>query len=135
MTISDQSRNDLHQRLAEVIGVDEAATLMEHLPPVGRADVATKRDLDHFALDIRSEIADLSSDLLLELHREVTGLRVEVLQETGGLRVDRDANSPRCSSGSSVCSSVRRDWPSRCRGCCSSPASRGLLLAGERLFV
>ena len=46
MTISDQSRYDLHQRLAQVLGVDEAATLMAHLPPVGWADVATRRDLD-----------------------------------------------------------------------------------------
>ena len=82
MTISDQSRYDLHQRLATVLGPDEAATLMEHLPPVGWADVATKRDLDH----LRSEMAVGFSGVRLELQREVTALRVEVLQEVGRLR-------------------------------------------------
>ena len=47
MTITDESRFHLHQRLAEVLGQEEASTLMEHLPPVGWADVATRRDLDH----------------------------------------------------------------------------------------
>ena len=47
MTISEESRHRLYQRLEEVIGHDEATVLMEHLPPVGWADVATKRDLDH----------------------------------------------------------------------------------------
>jgi len=86
MTISDQSRYDLHQRLAEPLGADEAATLMEHLPPVGWADVATKRDLDHVAQELRSEMAVGFSGVRLELQREVTSLRVEVLQELGGLR-------------------------------------------------
>ena len=30
---------------------------MEHLPPVGWADVATKRDLDNFANVLRAEFA------------------------------------------------------------------------------
>jgi len=47
VTISEESRHRLYQRLEEVIGHDEATVLMEHLPPVGWADVATKRDLDH----------------------------------------------------------------------------------------
>ena len=47
MTITDESRFHLHRRLAEVLGSEEASTLMEHLPPVGWADVATRRDLDH----------------------------------------------------------------------------------------
>lgn len=86
MTISDQSRFDLHQRLAEVLGADEAATLMEHLPPVGWADVATKRDLDHLAHELRSEMAVGFSGVRLEFQREVAGLRVDVLQEIGSLR-------------------------------------------------
>jgi hypothetical protein len=86
MTISDQSRYDLHQRLAEVLGADEAATLMEHLPPVGWADVATKRDLDHLGHDLRAEMAVGFAGVRLELQREVTALRVELLREVGGLQ-------------------------------------------------
>ncbi|MGC8627359.1 MAG: hypothetical protein ACP5VR_07360 [Acidimicrobiales bacterium] len=36
----------MYNRLAEVLGPEDAVTLMEHLPPVGWADVATKRDID-----------------------------------------------------------------------------------------
>ena len=46
MAISEESRHHLYRRLEEVLGSAEAAVLMEHLPPVGWADVATKRDLD-----------------------------------------------------------------------------------------
>jgi hypothetical protein len=45
MAISEESRHQLHSKLDEVLGPAEAATLMAHLPPVGWADVATKRDL------------------------------------------------------------------------------------------
>jgi len=44
-TIDERSRHRLYLRLEEVLGSDEAAVLMEHLPPVGWADVATKHDL------------------------------------------------------------------------------------------
>lgn len=46
MAISEESRHQLYQRLEEALGHDEATVLMEHLPPVGWADVATRRDLD-----------------------------------------------------------------------------------------
>lgn len=46
MALTEESRHHLYQALERTIGPDEAATLMEHLPPVGWADVATKRDVD-----------------------------------------------------------------------------------------
>jgi len=46
MTITEGSRHELYKRLEQVLGREEATVLMEHLPPVGWADVATKRDLD-----------------------------------------------------------------------------------------
>lgn len=46
MAIDERTRHQLFLRLEEVLGAEEATTLMEHLPPVGWADVATKRDLD-----------------------------------------------------------------------------------------
>ena len=53
MAISEESRHHLYQRLEEVLGHEEATVLMKHLPPVGWADVATKRDLD--ALESRMD--------------------------------------------------------------------------------
>lgn len=49
MAITEEARHHLYRRLEEVLGPEEASTLMEHLPPVGWADVATKHDLDHLA--------------------------------------------------------------------------------------
>lgn len=54
MTITEESRHRMYQRLEAVLGPDEAATLMEHLPPVGWADVATKRDLDMMSLRLEA---------------------------------------------------------------------------------
>lgn len=50
MTIDERTRHDLFLRLEEVLGPQEATTLMEHLPPVGWADVATKQDLERLEL-------------------------------------------------------------------------------------
>lgn len=45
MAVDERARHELHRKLEEVLGPNEAATLMSHLPPVGWADVATKHDL------------------------------------------------------------------------------------------
>lgn len=45
MAIDERARHELFRRLDEVLGPDAATTLIEHLPPVGWADVATKADL------------------------------------------------------------------------------------------
>lgn len=45
MVVDERSRHELYRRLEEVLGPDAATTLIEHLPPVGWADVATKTDL------------------------------------------------------------------------------------------
>jgi len=45
MVVDERSRHELYRRLEEVLGPDAATTLIEHLPPVGWADVATKHDL------------------------------------------------------------------------------------------
>ena len=46
MAIDERTRHALHQRLDEVLGADEAATLMAHLPPTGWGDVVTREYLD-----------------------------------------------------------------------------------------
>jgi hypothetical protein len=81
MTISDQSRYDLHQRLAQVLGVDEAATLMAHLPPVGWADVATRRDLDQLGRELRAEMAAGFAGMRADLHQEVAALRADAARQ------------------------------------------------------
>jgi hypothetical protein len=49
MSVDERARHELHARLDELLGPGPAGTLMSYLPPVGWADVATKRDLDALA--------------------------------------------------------------------------------------
>ena len=51
MAVTEETRHRLYRRLEEVLGLEEATTLMELVPPVGWGDVATTRDLD--ALELR----------------------------------------------------------------------------------
>jgi len=57
MAISEQHRYHLHQKLEQVLGAEEATTLMEHLPPVGWSEMATKHDIG----DLRASIGELSA--------------------------------------------------------------------------
>ena len=45
MVVDERSRHELYRRLEDVLGPEAATTLIEHLPPVGWADVATRHDL------------------------------------------------------------------------------------------
>ncbi len=50
----------LYDRLEEVLGVGSGDILMEYLPPVGWADVATRRDLDAAIEAVRHEMTTMS---------------------------------------------------------------------------
>lgn len=62
MATDDRRRHQLYLRLEEVLGPEPASTTMEQLPPVGWADVATKRDLDALEAKLMGGFrADLAS--------------------------------------------------------------------------
>lgn len=75
MAIDERSRHDLFTRLEEILGHDHATILMEHLPPVGWADVATKTDLAHLEtrFDARLEAME---------HRLIATFRGEMIAQT-----------------------------------------------------
>ena len=78
MTITNAQRHDLHKALEQILGAERANVLMEHLPPVGWADVATKRDLDHLeerlCKDLELQSANLRNDLSGRLMRHTVAL-------------------------------------------------------------
>jgi hypothetical protein len=60
MPVDERSRHALYLKLETLLGREEASTLMEHLPPVGWADVATKRDLDQLAVATKRDLDQLA---------------------------------------------------------------------------
>ncbi len=73
MALDERARHELFLRLEQALGPESAETLMELLPPVGWADVATKRDLDALA------------DTLL------AGVRGELLAQSNAINARIDA--------------------------------------------
>lgn len=88
MAIDERQRHRLHERLDEVLGADEAAILMSHLPPVGWADVTTRHDLDSAVSMLRSDLSATES----RLREEIGGLRGDMHQELGAMRADMLSN-------------------------------------------
>lgn len=82
MAIDERQRHLLHEKLDDVLGPDEAATLMAHLPPVGWADVARRSDVDHLGETLRAEFRSDLHGLRAEMHREFG----EVHKEFGEVR-------------------------------------------------
>ena len=67
-------------------GTEVANIIMNHLPPTGWSDLATRRDLSETALVLRSELKSEIADLRDELKSEISGLRDELKSEISGLR-------------------------------------------------
>jgi hypothetical protein len=45
MTVDERAQHRLYRKLEEILGTEEAGTLMAQLPPTGYTDLATKNDL------------------------------------------------------------------------------------------
>jgi len=82
MYVDERSRLQLAEAAKRLLGADEGITLMELLPPVGWADVATKDDLAQLEarIDLRfeklehrfgSELEILDHKLTATLHQEL----------------------------------------------------------------
>lgn len=86
MAVDESSRHALYQKLEDVLGREEATTLMEHLPPVGWANVATKRDLYALAETNRLAHERLAETFRLEHERLAENFRLEHEALAGTLR-------------------------------------------------
>src|SRR3954451_18578633 len=97
MVVGEGQRRALHQRLAEVLGVNEADVLMEHLPPSGWGDVARRSDLDHLERVLGLELAAFRADLQgqfgslrADMDGQIGSLRADMDGQIGSLRADMD---------------------------------------------
>ena len=63
MSITEASRFQLRTAIGQILDEEAADTLMELLPPVGWADVATKTDLQHLRNEMQADIKNLRDEL------------------------------------------------------------------------
>lgn len=100
MSIDERLRLNIHTRLSELIGSNEADALMVHMFSVPWHDVATKDDLRVLSADLRSEMAELRTELRTEmaelrtdLRTEMADLRTDLRTEMAELRTDLHKNA------------------------------------------
>lgn len=111
MAVTEAARHQLYGRLEEVLGNEEAATLMDHLPHGGWANLATKDDVkrgiegtrngvdslaaktdlrfDEFESKMDLRFDELAARFDVKLDAKIDGVRQEidgVRQEIAGLR-------------------------------------------------
>ena len=82
MAVDERRRHEMYLAFEELVGGEVATTMMEHLPPVGWADVATKHDVEREFAILRAEMAtgfaELRSELRSEMHGGLGELRSEM---------------------------------------------------------
>jgi hypothetical protein len=88
VTITEKHRHDLFNDLERVLGAQPAETLMELLPPVGWAEVATKRDLDGLRAATQADIDGLRA----AMQADIEGLRTGTKAGLDGLRAATQAD-------------------------------------------
>lgn len=83
MAVDERRRHQMYLALEELVGGEVASTMMEHLPPVGWADVAT-------AHGVGQEVALVRADMqagFAELRAEITRSSQRVIMWTVGVMV------------------------------------------------
>jgi len=99
MSITEASRFQLRTAMGQILNEEAADTLMELLPPVGWADVATKSDLQHLRDELKGDINSLrvatKSDiqhLRDELKGDILSLRNELKGDMINLQLTIEVN-------------------------------------------
>ena len=65
MAVDARARHRLYRRLEEVLGTEEAGTLMAQLPPVPVHELATKRDLEVLGHELTAKMEQLARRLVM----------------------------------------------------------------------
>src|SRR5262245_56413721 len=87
MSVDERRRLELADAAKRTLGDEAGITLMELLPPVGWADVATKQDLSNLRGELRSEFKGLSDeftlfkkDIEVQIERQFREMLVTMMQ-------------------------------------------------------
>jgi hypothetical protein len=86
MAVDERRRKVLYDALERQIGAEAADTMMELLPPVGWADVATKDDLRQLELRLNARMDALRAELRGEMAELRGQLRGEMTRLQGELK-------------------------------------------------
>ena len=71
MSITEASRFQLRTAIGQILSEEAADTLMELLPPVGWADVATKTDLQHLRDELKSDMLNLQLTIEIAIEKRI----------------------------------------------------------------
>ncbi|MFZ4113290.1 MAG: hypothetical protein ACOYKG_08945 [Ilumatobacteraceae bacterium] len=88
MSITEASRFQLRTAMGQILNEEAADTLMELLPPVGWADVATKSDLQHLRDELKGDI----NSLRVATKSDIQHLRDELKGDIQNLREELKAD-------------------------------------------
>ena len=83
MSVTEFERHQVFQWYEEAMGSERAAIMMNLVPPVGWAEVATRTDLAALGVGLRGEMSMLRSELrgeMAELRGEVKADNAELLR-------------------------------------------------------
>ena len=69
MGVDERARHRLYLKLEQVLGPEEAGTLMNHLPPTGFAEMATKDDLGRLEERLSARMETLEHRLTAQMHK------------------------------------------------------------------
>ncbi len=97
MPITETSRFQMYTRLIDTLGQEEASTMMEHLPPVGWADVVTIEDLRRSDLLSTTEHQHAKDLLYSHMDHVAASLRNDMAQLEASIRNDMAQLNHYCS--------------------------------------
>ena len=80
MAVTESERYELYQVLVEKLGAEGAQTLMEHLPPTGWSEVATKHDFDHQRALFRADLDQHRAETRAQLDQHRADTRAQLDQ-------------------------------------------------------
>jgi len=91
MTIDESRRHELHDAVRRTLGTGLGDTLMELLPPVGWADVATRHDVDSLAVASKRDLEALAATTT----RDINALAATTTRDINALAATttRDINA------------------------------------------